>query len=213
MARVENAGDSVGVDPSTAGDLARQWESAQSSLDAQSIRVQRLLDEAGVSSTVPQQIRAVGHTCGAEAVDLRRRIRLVRSPLGPRRAGAVVFSRATDTGVASAPCGVVQGPAWPAPVVTGPPPGPVVLTTIGVAAPVSGQRCTPAGSLGGGVTLVNPATTRPYTEGELEGGSETLTEAEKEAVRQRQAGGSFDRGLYAHAVKKRSQRRSQAGET
>lgn len=72
----------VGLDPEQAKGLAGLLRRAEQALDASSARVQRLLDEAGVGSTVPTAIRGVARTCGGEASDLERRAGLVRAP-GP----------------------------------------------------------------------------------------------------------------------------------
>lgn len=70
----------VGLDPEQAQRLAGLLRHAAHVLDASSVRVQGLLDEAGVGGTTPTVIRGVARTCGGEATDLERRAGLVRAP-------------------------------------------------------------------------------------------------------------------------------------
>lgn len=79
----------------------------------QAVRVQSLLDQAGIASAAPAEIRRAGRTCDEGAVDLRCRIVLVRSPAevlgglsvgvgGPAWRG---FWRTFLTGSSPSPCG------------------------------------------------------------------------------------------------------------
>lgn len=72
----------VGFDPEQARRLVGALRQAEEALDATSVRVQRLLDEAGISGAVPLVLRGVARTCGAEAADLDRRAGVAGGP-GP----------------------------------------------------------------------------------------------------------------------------------
>lgn len=72
----------VGLDPVQAQRLAGLLRQAEQSLDATSIRVQGLLDEAGIGCAAPSVMRGVARECRGEATDLERRAGVVRAP-GP----------------------------------------------------------------------------------------------------------------------------------
>ncbi|HET7488042.1 MAG TPA: hypothetical protein VFJ85_08940 [Acidimicrobiales bacterium] len=68
----------VGVDPDAARRLALLLDDAATSLTGCAGRVQRLLDEAGVSCLAPVDLRDVAGWCGTAAADVRRRSRDVQ---------------------------------------------------------------------------------------------------------------------------------------
>lgn len=70
-------GETVGVDSGGARGLAASLDDVEALLAAQSGRVQSLLDEAGIASSVPLTIRSAGRTCGGVAADLRTRIGVI----------------------------------------------------------------------------------------------------------------------------------------
>lgn len=65
----------VGIDPPAADRLRRDLEAEAAELQALAERVQATLNEAGIASTAPAEIRDVGGRCGGTGADLGRRIR------------------------------------------------------------------------------------------------------------------------------------------
>ncbi|MGI8686092.1 MAG: hypothetical protein ACR2MO_13570 [Acidimicrobiales bacterium] len=244
----------VGVDPRGAGDLAARLDEVEAQLGAQALRVQGLLDAAGVTSTVPLTIRSAGRTCGGTAEDLRRRTRVLMSPAGGGASSPGAFSAPGwqgalrglgATGAVGAPCTPSPPPApsrlgttsWitsitslrPGPWVTPLPSlrtGPWV-TSGGLVGPQAGPKqnttTVPGASCGHTVysTGADPirdlvaanlaSTSKRYTEDELETGSETLTEEQKQAVRDKQAGRPFVKGDYDSARSKLTKSEKVAG--
>ena len=136
----------VGIDPNPARRLVRALQDAETALGDASRRVQALLDEAGVSCTVPAVIRGTARTCGTTAADLERRTGLLRQP-GP--ASQLWQWTGRGTGSCQPAPGMLPSPistSTSSIVVLGPmvlitPPAPriprVVSTTVG------GQSCGP----------------------------------------------------------------------
>ena len=221
----------VGLEPESAGRLAGLLDDAGAALDAQSVRVQSLLDQAGVPCTAPGSIRSAARTCGESAFDLRRRAGLIRAPdpygdrpggIGLDVPGSICRPPAdqrpvpgstgwTDMGALSALLGSRTGPwvtppantrtgPWIMPGAQGREPGlhGGISNPTTVLAPGGGPRCDTAAT-DPGVARSKP---RHYTEDDLGGASETLTDAEKEAVRLKQAGEPFVPREYNSAKRK-----------
>lgn len=68
----------VGLDPEAARRLARLLDDAATGLTGCAGRVQRLLDQAGVGCLAPADLRDAAGWCGTAAADLRRRARDVQ---------------------------------------------------------------------------------------------------------------------------------------
>lgn len=166
---VNNTNDVVGVDPEGAARLAGLLEDAEASLGARAARVQALLDEAGVTSTVPGEIRSVGRSCGAEAADLGRRAGMIRMP--------APLSEGPTPGVLSPGWGVFSGPgSSTGPNPCAPPPAPDqpvggmnTWTVPGLAGPLSGVRTGPW------VTPIAPGRTGPWLQPGLQTGGVTAS--------------------------------------
>lgn len=117
----------MGIDPERSEQLVGLLDDASASLGGQAARVQSLLDQAGITTTVPAEIREVSRMCGDGAVDLRRRAGLIRSPIRARggpSAGVVVrgwreFWRTPGPTKPPSPCGpttpALEKPLLPSP--------------------------------------------------------------------------------------------------
>lgn len=66
----------VGIDPVGAAGLRGSLDDAAQALEASAVRIQRLLDEAGVTCGVPMEVRGVARSCTGTAEDLAGRIGL-----------------------------------------------------------------------------------------------------------------------------------------
>src|SRR5207237_5747737 len=72
----------VGIEPRAATDLVRKLDHAAHELNAHADEVQRLLDQADVSSSAPQQIREVAAWAARRKADLEWRIEVITAAEG-----------------------------------------------------------------------------------------------------------------------------------
>ena len=81
----------VGLDPQGAGELARRFDAAALDLETHASVVAQLLDQAGVSSAAPRQMREIAAWAAYRSRDLRKRDKEVsyeRSPDCRTRGGS-----------------------------------------------------------------------------------------------------------------------------
>ena len=184
----------VGLDPAPARRAVHLLEQAESELQGAARRTQLMLATAGLTSSLPGVIRGVGRTCGGIATDLGRRRTVVYSRAGGSN-HLPGWIRAGDLAPRCGPMALVLGVAGTV----------VTTTTTGPAgcAPGGGSYSFSVEQIAGAQSRTSTSRKqRWWTEQELQGASETLTEAEKQAIRDKQAGRDYQRQLYASARRK-----------